>query len=132
MLKSEKFDKKENRFCHAFSRDFDFQHCLLKTDFWSGILILPYLITIVYSSAFKVLPCHDSNNPCVNGATCIDVNGAAICACTEGYNGRFCQVSPCDESVNPCVNGATCTEVESNAVCTCADGFVGLSCERGA
>jgi hypothetical protein len=91
MLKSEKFDKKENRFCHAFSRDFDFQHCLLKTDFWSGILILPYLITIVYSSAFKVLPCHDSNNPCVNGATCIDVNGAAICACTEGYNGRFCQ-----------------------------------------
>ena len=28
-------------------RHFDFQHCLLKTDFWSCILILAYLITYI-------------------------------------------------------------------------------------
>jgi hypothetical protein len=31
-----------------------------------------------------------NNNPCVNGATCINVNGSFRCECLPGYIGPTC------------------------------------------
>jgi|GEM_PF-4596575 hypothetical protein len=73
-------------------------------------------------------------NPCLNKASCATgEDGAALCTCTEGFEGDLCEnaIAPdlCDPS--PCLNKATCsTGDDGAALCTCTDGFEGDLCEN--
>ncbi|MCB9233209.1 MAG: calcium-binding EGF-like domain-containing protein [Bacteroidia bacterium] len=46
-----------------------------------------FLIVLVFA-ACKSDPCEES--PCLNGATCTNVDGDAVCTCATGYEGEFC------------------------------------------
>lgn len=32
-------------------------------------------------------------NPCLNGGTCEDEDGIAVCSCAHGYSGTYCDIS---------------------------------------
>ena len=35
--------------------------------------------------------CLDNDLPCVNGGTCVELNGSPVCTCPPGYTGDFCE-----------------------------------------
>ena len=70
---------------------------------------------------------HTCNNPCQNGATCLnvaDVRGYQ-CVCKLEYCGPACEL------VNPCKNGGACEydETTKSAECRCSGSFGGPTCE---
>ncbi|CAF3707629.1 unnamed protein product [Rotaria sordida] len=70
-------------------------------------------------------------NICLNGGTCITVNGLATCNCPEYFTGSRCdQLYGCNPITNSraitCANGATCRD----NVCICtSNNTVGTLCE---
>lgn len=60
-------------------------------------------------------PC--SPNPCKNGGTCKEMNGAATCECTPQFDGNLCDLDKCAK----CDSHARC----DNGNCICMDGWVG-------
>ncbi|XP_072033086.1 uncharacterized protein [Amphiura filiformis] len=80
-----------------------------------------------------VRPCDDGQNPCKNGATCVEESPTSVlCLCAAGYDGQFCQnmiVGPCIS--NPCINGGTCYENEDTGfTCRCQPQYTGELCEQ--
>ena len=69
----------------------------------------------------------DRDNPCENGATCIDTDGSYNCSCSSGYTGDNCEteIDECDN--DPCVNGATCRDLVGAYECDCVDGTSSLT-----
>jgi hypothetical protein len=72
-------------------------------------------------------PC--SSSPCMNGATCSNVDGAWQCTCAAGYTGDVCdtELNECDS--NPCVNGGVCYDGIASFSCVCNYGTFGPQCQ---
>ena len=70
------------------------------------------------------------NNPCQNGATCVNNDGSFTCNCSVGYEGELCSTD-IDEcaTTNPCVNG-TCDNIDGGFQCACEAGFTGELCNE--
>lgn len=69
------------------------------------------------------------NNPCRNGAQCLDEKGGYRCICPDGFTGVDCQIDIDDCAQNPCQNGANCTDHVHSFKCHCPAGFWGPKCE---
>ncbi|XP_071821274.1 tolloid-like protein 2 [Apostichopus japonicus] len=81
------------------------------------------------SGSPRLMPCQE--NPCLNGATCIQLFGFQLCVCPEEYMGRTCAdvVPACNE--NPCQNGGTCIDIPTREFeCNCPEFFYGDLCEQ--
>ncbi len=75
--------------------------------------------------ALEVSPCED--DPCDNGATCVDLVDSYRCDCVPGYTGQHCETN-IDECVSdPCVNG-TCVDGVNRYTCVCDEGWAGATC----
>ena len=65
-------------------------------------------------SSFAVKDPCNKLSPCQNGATCSNILSPDasevdyVCNCTDGYEGRLCEVDVDQCSPNPCQNGGTC------------------------
>ena len=72
-----------------------------------------------------------SNNPCMYGARCIEMNGSYGCECDmyDNYVIMLADVTEC--SNNPCMYGARCIEMNGSYRCECAAGYTGINCETG-
>jgi len=86
-------------------------------------------------TGFDIADCSDLlsclNEPCLNGATCIDGNNSSFsCQCAVGYTGDTCDtfISDCSNE-NLCKNGGQCVvEVVNGSltdVCKCSLPFSG-------
>ncbi|KAI9551524.1 serrate [Daphnia sinensis] len=77
--------------------------------------------------------CQHGENPCLNGATCVDDSNPEAgftCRCSSGWRGSICHLAehmPCD--ANPCRNGATCLNTGQSFTCVCRDGYEGQHCQ---
>ena len=71
-------------------------------------------------------PC--ASQPCMNGGTCLPVNGGYQCMCPPGYSGMRCEIRDACQS-NPCMNGGTCQPVNGGYQCMCPPGYSGMRCE---
>jgi len=70
------------------------------------------------------------NNPCKNGATCINLIGGFECKCPSGYQGDTCD-QDIDECINnPCKNTGNCSNTIGGYNCKCILGFEGKDCEN--
>ncbi|XP_078357449.1 uncharacterized protein LOC144642352 isoform X2 [Oculina patagonica] len=70
-----------------------------------------------------------TNNPCKNGATCVNLQGSYRCDCTSGYSGNTCETDVDECANNPCKNGATCVNLQGSYRCDCKSGYSGNNCE---
>ena len=70
-------------------------------------------------------------DPCLNGATCINLQVGYLCECPPGWNGTNCEVNIDECASDPCLNGGTCTEGLDLFHCTCASGWTGTRCDSG-
>ncbi|XP_003477549.1 coagulation factor X [Cavia porcellus] len=73
------------------------------------------------------------NSPCQNQGTCRDGIGDYLCICTEGYEGKNCELFTrklCSLDNGDCEQ--FCQEVQNSVVCSCAKGYTigndGKSC----
>ena len=70
-------------------------------------------------------------NPCLNGATCLNVFGSYQCRCINGWEGKDCAINTDDcelssESDPPrCQNGGQCIDRVGKYDCNCTPGYVG-------
>lgn len=68
--------------------------------------------------------------PC-NGHRCLNKANGYLCQCSNGYNGKNCEIKPDYCKQDPCQNGALCENTpDGNYTCTCKDGFKGMRCEK--
>lgn len=84
-----------------------------------------------------VNPC--TSDTCLNGGTCVNQAGTAVCSCPIPYSGATCnvQINYCDQAV--CLNGGTCTNFPAgdgpgtgtNAYfsCACSSAYTGNICQ---
>ena len=70
------------------------------------------------------------NDPCRNGATCVNNDGSFTCNCSVGYEGDLCNMD-IDECAtnNTCENGI-CDNTDGSFQCTCDAGFTGELCSE--
>ena len=95
----------------------------------------------------------DTEQPCENEATCINLYGGYSCQCGTGVTGTHCEngmmllhwstfhcrfkenrsfFADVDECISdPCRNGATCNNTVGSFVCDCLAGYTGELCEEG-
>ncbi|XP_006909460.1 coagulation factor X [Pteropus alecto] len=73
------------------------------------------------------------SNPCQNQGECKDGLGEYTCTCSEGYEGKNCELSTrkfCSLDNGDC--DQFCSEEQSSVVCSCASGYIlddnGKSC----
>lgn len=70
------------------------------------------------------------SDPC-NGHRCVNKVIGYICQCSNGYNGKNCEIKPDYCKHDPCQNGGLCANTpDGNYTCTCKDGFKGMRCEK--
>ena len=72
--------------------------------------------------------CTFNNQPCQNGATCIDGVVDYTCKCMPGYTGRNCTVDIDECQFGFCQNNATCSHTINNYTCHCLPGFTDFNC----
>lgn len=75
--------------------------------------------------------CED--NPCRNGATCLEMSNNYVCECPNGFIGPLCGFTE-DPCANPsmCVNGGTCQpSADGQPNCLCPLNKGGEFCEQG-
>ncbi|XP_078349853.1 uncharacterized protein LOC144634690 [Oculina patagonica] len=72
--------------------------------------------------------CKLNDQPCKNGATCVDGINDYTCTCMPGYTGQNCTVDIDECAFGFCQNNATCTESINNYTCTCVPGFTDFNC----
>ena len=70
-----------------------------------------------------------ASKPCVNGATCNDLDFAYTCSCVAGYDGEHCasDVNECGSS--PCGSHGSCVDEVGVYSCRCEDGWSGEHCD---
>lgn len=64
------------------------------------------------------------NDPCLNGAACVDLIGTFGCTCTEGYYGRICSNLGLPPRPSPCEDSATFSHVVDMGI----DGATRFNC----
>jgi protein crumbs len=78
--------------------------------------------------------CECSNNPCVNGGTCINNESTAagyVCKCLAGYSGEQCELNIEEGCRKNCIHGVCALPRNSNAIkCFCEPGYTGLFCDQ--
>lgn len=67
-------------------------------------------------------------DPCLNGATCIDLVNQFRCQCVPGYVGNLCQDKVDYCLAKPCANGGRCISGTNDYRCVCKLGFTGKDC----
>ncbi|KAM9820539.1 protein crumbs homolog 2a [Neosynchiropus ocellatus] len=67
--------------------------------------------------------------PCLNGATCLDLFNKFGCVCDLGWEGEHCDVDTDDCASKPCVHG-TCKDYLAGFECQCHPGYAGTMCEE--
>jgi hypothetical protein len=73
----------------------------------------------------KADPCDP--NPCLNDGACSATSdGAAECACADGWEGDLCDTDTdeCAADPNPCGDNSACTNTDGGYDCACNEGFV--------
>ncbi|XP_060079640.1 fibropellin-1-like [Ylistrum balloti] len=116
------------------------EYKLAKTDVPTGHTQIAFLtsLSVVDTNAYVAIDniraysgaCDNCKpNPCENGGTCGETNGAATCSCVSGYTGATCSDVTYICINNPCQNGGTCSGTADSFTCSCAAGFEGLTCE---
>ena len=103
-------------------------------------------------SVEDIVTCAD--DPCHNGGTCSSIHRAGAqaagfrCACTDGWEGDFCDLDADECASAPCDNGGHCFDSLSDATnrryglrsavhnvaigeytCECANGYLGANCD---
>jgi hypothetical protein len=66
-------------------------------------------------------------NPCLNDGACsANSDGAAECACADGWEGDLCDTDTdeCAADPNPCGDNSACTNTDGGYDCACSEGFV--------
>merc|ERR1712045_1028892 len=67
-------------------------------------------------------------SPCLNGATCNDLEDGYECICQGNYYGNNCNLlNECLDS--PCINGGTCSDQTDGFSCACLPGHSGDICQ---
>lgn len=73
-----------------------------------------------------------AQQPCLNGASCVDGIDTFRCECLPGFAGYLCEeaLDPC--SSDPCLNGAACARLGNSVMfeCVCFPGYTGELCEN--
>lgn len=72
--------------------------------------------------------CKLYDQPCQNGATCIDGIVNYTCNCKPGYTGRNCTEDIDECQFGFCQNNANCTHSVNNYTCHCLPGFTDFNC----
>jgi len=90
-----------------------------------------YCINLIISGTncqTNIDDCKLNDQPCQNGATCIDGNVDYTCNCMPGYTGRNCTVDIDECQFGFCQNNATCNHTINNYTCHCLPGFTDFNC----
>lgn len=78
------------------------------------------------------MPCKDvdecANNPCADGAECVNMAGGFKCNCPSGFsdagNGECVDINECGRQ-NACGINAKCINIPGSYKCICPPGFSG-------
>lgn len=73
-----------------------------------------------------------ASSPCLNGGSCINELGRALCDCPAGFGGKRCEVRMQSGCLpNPCQHGGVCAIAgdDGASTCICAEGYTGPWCE---
>ena len=87
---------------------------------------------------YDVTQCNTSscaNDPCMNGASCLEEGPSFVCVCPPGITGNLCSnmADRCSTEVGLCAEGATCVNSEDGVAfsCLCPVGRDGERCDEG-
>ncbi|XP_029940858.1 protein crumbs homolog 2a [Salarias fasciatus] len=69
------------------------------------------------------------SDPCLNGATCLDLFNKFGCVCDSGWEGETCEVDADDCASQPCVHGS-CKDYLAGFECRCQAGYAGTLCDE--
>lgn len=112
----------------------------------NGVTLPPNIFTTAAGTVTggAVTACPSTNNPCLNSATCLLINGAPTCFCPGGLFPPFCSNTPQTTtaggvtstsapsfgscSPNPCLNNQPCISIQNQPVCFCGAGFLPPLC----
>ncbi|XP_057337294.1 protein jagged-1b-like [Microplitis mediator] len=72
-------------------------------------------------------PC--ASNPCLNGATCVELGETAECQCAPGFSGPYCATDVDECASQPCQNGGTCVDGKNEFICHCPAAWQGTLCQ---
>ena len=71
-----------------------------------------------------------STNPCYNGGTCtVSLVGQAVCICSAGFTGYYCQTPISCGSLLNCQNGGSCRYSNGAYSCLCPANVYGATCQ---
>ena len=74
--------------------------------------------------------CELEQQPCQNGATCLDKVDGYFCECRPGYSGELCELDVDECLENPCENSGTCINQVPSFSCLCPPGYKGQTCQN--
>ena len=63
--------------------------------------------------------CELEQQPCQNGATCLDKVDGYFCECRPGYSGELCEEKIDECELNKCQNGGWCESLINTSKCYC-------------
>ena len=63
--------------------------------------------------------CELEQQPCQNGATCLDKVDGYFCECRPGYSGELCEEKIDECELNKCENGGRCESLINTFKCYC-------------
>lgn len=76
-----------------------------------------------------IVPCKE--NPCQNGAVCLQEDDHPVCYCVPDYHGALCELryDDCESKFAQCDNGGTCIDGINSFTCSCLPNYGGSMCE---
>ncbi|XP_076100545.1 protein jagged-2-like [Mytilus galloprovincialis] len=70
-----------------------------------------------------------TSSPCLNEATCENVNGGFRCHCLPGWSGSLCEENINECQSNPCLHEGTCVDDVNEYHCQCLSEWQGPQCQ---